>query len=282
MTEISLPTNEEEARTYAERILEKERIDYLAQLEAAAPTDPDERERLIALRQSASSIGVVAGARAEAPLDPAERRELTRLRTEAARIDTVAKENGAFYALFHTANGIITLIVLALIVLGGGGALVWLTVIAPNQTVAVPDVAGMNKPQAIAQLAGAGLGPSRQFQAGSFPLSEEIVKDTTVPAGTVLGTRPAAGAQVSKRDTITLLIADPIGPAGSTVEVPDVTGMSYSDAATRLQNANIHYILAPNANAFGSVVRTEPAAGSQVSPALPGQQGTQVVLFMSE
>ncbi|HXY92608.1 MAG TPA: PASTA domain-containing protein [Acidimicrobiia bacterium] len=86
--------------------------------------------------------------------------------------------------------------------------------------VQIPDVRSLAPDDAQAQLERAG-----------FVVQRQTPNDETVPYGDVIGTDPAIGQNVPRDSAVTLLVSN--GPAPRTV--PDVSGMSYDQAAQTLQ-----------------------------------------------
>jgi serine/threonine-protein kinase len=117
--------------------------------------------------------------------------------------------------------------------------------------VAIPDVVG--KPEAEANLI---------LVETGFAVEVVQQHDENVPAGTALGTDPAAGGQLSPDSPIKLIVSD--GPAP--VPVPDVTGRTFEEAVAALGERRFS---ATRVEEFsdtvenGKVIRTEPAAGQQ-------------------
>ncbi len=140
------------------------------------------------------------------------------------------------------------LIVLAVLVIGFGA---WW--IASGQYFSVPSVAGLTVSNARADLSNAGL---------------TVVTDTArhsdaVPAGQVISTDPAAGAQIKHGGTVTIIPS--LGPVVDTV--PQVTGQSLAQADHDLRAAG----LTPGQPAYqtsttipaGVVLSTNPVAGQR-------------------
>ena len=133
--------------------------------------------------------------------------------------------------------------------------------------VTVPDVT--NKPVATArqEITDAGLIVGQETEACS----------NTVPAGNVIRTDPAAGAQVDPGTVVHLVVST--GPCPAQVTVPDVTGQSQTAAAAAIQAAGL--VVGQQSEdcsdsvPAGNVIRTDPAAGAQVNP------GTVVNLVVS-
>ena len=129
---------------------------------------------------------------------------------------------------------------------GGGGA----------QQIAVPDVVAQPAETARAQLTAAGL---------NYDITQK--PDPQIAAGSVIATRPLAGASVDPGTTVSIDVST--GPAQ--VSVPDLSGLSRSAAETEL--TDIGLTLAPQVDTTASslgqrdqVIRQTPAAGSAVNP----------------
>jgi len=124
---------------------------------------------------------------------------------------------------------------------------------------AVPDVGGRTIDAALATL-----------QAAGFRTNIEYVDDASSSGGTILKQNPDAGTQVRRDATITLSVA-------VTGLVPDVGGKSPNDARALLQDAGykVGNIAYTQEGTEGTVVRTEPAAGTELHP------GETVMLFVS-
>jgi beta-lactam-binding protein with PASTA domain len=134
--------------------------------------------------------------------------------------------------------------------------------LVPGQSVALVVSAG--KPQvAVPTLAGA---QAASFQAASAALSSVGLSATesdqysdSIPAGHVIGTDPAPGQKVDVGTQVTVQISK--GP--HLVAVPNVDSMSVGAAAQQLQAAGLS-VSGVTGNPLGTVVRTQPAAGTQV------------------
>jgi len=125
--------------------------------------------------------------------------------------------------------------------------------------VAIPNVAGRDASDAARALADLGLATTTQF-----------VVEPSAPSGTVLKQTPSASAGVRKGSAVMLAIAVP----GT---VPDVAGSKPVEAQSILMSAgykigNTAYV---QEGTEGTVVRTEPAAGTSLRP------GETVLLFVS-
>lgn len=130
--------------------------------------------------------------------------------------------------------------------------------------VKVPQLTGLSLDEARKQLTALGLAVgtiTQEFKANG-------------KAAAVLDTVPTSGEKVAKGSLVNLTV-------NSGIEVPDVTGMSRTDAQVALAEAGISVGSAITTNAAsavaGGVVRTAPAAGSLVDPA-----EAQVDLFIAD
>ena len=133
-------------------------------------------------------------------------------------------------------------------------------------TVAVPNVAGMNQATATTVLVGAGLVVGTITQDYS----------ASVAVGSVISQTPTAGALVSPGAAVNLVVSKGVQP----VIVPDVLGMTQSEAGTALTNAllalgAVTRLYSPTIPT-GEVMEEHPAAGTSVAP------GTAVDLGISK
>jgi serine/threonine-protein kinase len=121
----------------------------------------------------------------------------------------------------------------------------------------VPSVIGLSTGQATAQLQATGLKTRTAFQVNG-----------TVPNGVVFEQSPKAGLSVLRSEAVTLAVST--GPAaGTVVVVPNVVGMSPSEAAAALQSVGLYNSI-DNLNcstriSSGDTVSEAPAPGSQVA-----------------
>jgi serine/threonine-protein kinase len=125
-------------------------------------------------------------------------------------------------------------------------------------TIKVPDVKGKTAADAQKALTGAG------FSAGQIRTTE--VDPGTAAPGTVVNTDPGAGTAVGRGDTITLQVAK----ADTTRAVPDVSGQTEIQARAVLAAAGFtnvrHQDTESNGQAPGTVVGTDPVAGTKAAP----------------
>ncbi len=99
------------------------------------------------------------------------------------------------------------------------GAEVDITVSSGPSTLKVPDVAGQSVSSASANLASAGFKVTTVNQAS-----------TTVPAGEVIGTNPAAGISVAPGTTVTIIVST--GPGTTTTTPPPTTPTTAATSTT--------------------------------------------------
>jgi len=126
-------------------------------------------------------------------------------------------------------------------------------------TIKVPDVTGKTEDEARKVLTDAG------FSAGQIQRADADAG--TAAPGTVVGTDPGAGTAVGRGDTITLKVAK----ADNTRAVPDVSGQTEPQARAMLAAAGFTNVRhqdteAPNGEAPGTVVGTDPGKGTKAAP----------------
>ncbi|WP_370064733.1 Stk1 family PASTA domain-containing Ser/Thr kinase [Streptacidiphilus sp. MAP5-3] len=130
----------------------------------------------------------------------------------------------------------------------------------------VPSVAGKSVADATAALQQAGLAVSGQQQQQT---------NSTVPAGAVISTSPAAGQQVAPQTVVTLVVSSGAQP----VPLPDVTGETLDQATSDLQSAGFQVALNPTQvysdQQAGTVATMNPPAGQAA-------QGATITLTMSK
>lgn len=104
---------------------------------------------------------------------------------------------------------------------------------AVAETAKVPDVIGMTRAEAMAAL-----------EAAGFAVEVEISYDTLADAGSVVSQEPGAGSEVGAGSTVFIGVAegvvlggegDEAGREATAVPVPDVIGMSQSQATSALR-----------------------------------------------
>ena len=149
---------------------------------------------------------------------------------------------------------------------GGGkaeeGSTVTLSVSSGPAIVAVPDVAGLSVTDATNRLKKAG-----------FKVATRNQFSKSIPKGSVIGTEPAAGTQLSTGQVITLLVSR----GTNQVAVPSVTGLDDQAALAALQDAGLSGVLVQrdSTEPEGTVISQSPGAGKLVA------RGSQVTIFAS-
>jgi serine/threonine-protein kinase len=113
-----------------------------------------------------------------------------------------------------------------------------------------------------------------EIQAAGFVPSVEEVASNDAEENTVVSTEPTPGSSANAGDTIIIRVAT--GP--ETVPVPDVAGQDEATATNTLVDAGFQPSRSAEESdsvAAGSVIRTEPAANTQVAP------GSNVTIVVS-
>ena len=130
------------------------------------------------------------------------------------------------------------------------GSTVQLTVSSGPEQVAVPQVVGLTLASAQGRLDNAGL-KSGQREENSG----------TVEQGRVISASPGEGEKVDKGSTVTLVVSS--GPKQA--DVPDVTGRSFDEAQSTLQNAGfkVNRIDKESDQDPGTVLSQNPKGGTQ-------------------
>jgi serine/threonine-protein kinase len=138
------------------------------------------------------------------------------------------------------------------------GSTVTLTFSSGPEQVAVPDVVGKDQTEASRLLTEAGLVPN------AVPVESDEVDE-----GLVVSQNPPATTQVAKNSQVTIEVSSGNGA----VAIPNVAGSSEAEARTALSQAGFTNIQkqeqASDSVAAGSVISTDPAAGSEVNPTEP-------------
>lgn len=145
-------------------------------------------------------------------------------------------------------------------------AAIWFAFFSGGDKVEVPDVTGKTTSEATEILKAAG------FEVGSI----NNVYDTSVESGKVVAQSPKAHNKVAKGSKINLDISQ----GSEKVEVPDVSGMSESEATSKLINAgfSVGNSRSENSDNFdaGKIIGTNPSAGSSVA------KGSVISLIISK
>ncbi|HWG22822.1 Stk1 family PASTA domain-containing Ser/Thr kinase [Actinospica sp.] len=168
----------------------------------------------------------------------------------------IADENGKRRSL----RGLVVfLVIVVLAAVIGFGAWFW----GSTHYQSMPDLTGLAKTQAEQALNSDGL----KYTVKQAP-------STTVGSGEVISTDPGSGSPVSDGSTVTLTVSS--GPAQ--VNVPNVTGLTQSDATSQLKSAGFAVAVATPTQFSSSV-----AAGDVVAytPSGTQTQGTTITLTIS-
>ena len=151
------------------------------------------------------------------------------------------------------------------------GALCWLilndssTLMSEKADVVLADYSGMTQDEVNA---------SQQVSSGQIVVNWEESYSNDYAAGYVYKQSPVAGRTVREGQSVTLTVSLGI----QYVTLPDVSNYVQADAEQQLKNTGVSVLITQAVDdsvAAGSVIRTEPAAGSQV-PA-----GSTVVVYVS-
>ena len=115
---------------------------------------------------------------------------------------------------------------------------------------------------------------SQQVASGQIVINWEQAYSNDYAAGYVYRQSPVAGRTVREGQSVTLTVSLGI----QSVTVPDVTNYLQADAEQQLKNLGVSVLVTQAVEptvASGSVIRTDPAAGSQVAA------GSTVVVYVS-
>jgi beta-lactam-binding protein with PASTA domain len=139
----------------------------------------------------------------------------------------------------------------------GIGSPITLVVSGGERIVAVPTVAGMTRIEAQVQL-----------EQGGFDVGDVGEANSNAPRGMVIGTKPAAGAQVSVPSTVSLIVSR--GPDASSAQMPSLMGREVSGARMVLSQLGVKDVQItwdPMATGpAGTVVSQSPVAGATILP----------------
>ncbi len=138
---------------------------------------------------------------------------------------------------------------------------------AAEDEVTVPDLKGMTREEAQDALNELGLG-------GTYGGERESAE---YPEGQIIDQTPSAGSKVEKNTTITYIVSK--GSSQELVTVPDVTGMTLTEALAELSAEGFTYTseyVESSSVESGLVIYSEPAAGASA------EAGSAVKLYISE
>jgi eukaryotic-like serine/threonine-protein kinase len=159
---------------------------------------------------------------------------------------------------------LVVALVLLLVILGVI-AFFLVRALSPSSTFALPNVAGQPEATAKATLQGRGL-----------TVDTSHATSTTKAVGIVLRTAPAAGSQVKKGDTVTLVVSS--GPPKADVTVPDVTTKTVTTATSTLRAKGFAVTVqaVKSSKPNGTVIKQTPVGGTR------SKSGSTVKLTVSE
>lgn len=137
----------------------------------------------------------------------------------------------------------------------------------PGSGYLVPDMTNWSQGQAEAWASMRGLGTRLTSVEPGMPGARRIVRSTT----------PSAGQRIARHGTLTIQVGNASGTpgpnVGSVVIVPDVSGMTVSEAVMKLGSVRLTPVVPLSPDALRRATGTSPAAGSRV------QEGTRVELL---
>ena len=142
----------------------------------------------------------------------------------------------------------------------GIGNTVTLVISGGARIVSVPTVTGMSRADAQAAL-----------EKEGFDVGDATESPSNSPRGTVIGTRPAAGAQVSVPTTVSIILSG----GQATIQMPSLVGRDMDGARQTLLQLGVRDVkVAWDAMAIGTrgtVVGQTPAAGTTLVPGTPAE-----------
>jgi serine/threonine-protein kinase len=137
-----------------------------------------------------------------------------------------------------------------------------LLVSAGPEQVTVPNVTGLSRESAEAQLRGDG------FRVGV------VEQESDEPEGDVISQSPGAGTELTRGGTVTITVST----GRPQVDVPDVIGLKEGSASSRLRSAGLEPVTqertVTDPAQDGVVVEQRPGSGTQVD------RGRQVVIVI--
>ena len=146
-------------------------------------------------------------------------------------------------------------------VLVNSGTRILLTVSKGVERVLVPDVTKKSQDDATTELTAAG-----------FTVTVQKQDSDSIPAGQVISQTPAGGVKAAKGSAVTIVVSQ--GP--QQFPMPDVRGMSYSDAKAKLEDMGLVVKREQVPGSYGdTVVGQKPSRGQKV------QRGQTVILYTS-
>ena len=139
----------------------------------------------------------------------------------------------------------------------GVGSTITLVVSGGQRMATVPTVTGMTRIEAQVRL-----------EQDGFDVGDAGEANSNAPRGTVIGTRPAAGAQVSVPSTISLILSR--GAEAASTQMPSLMGRDVSGARMVLSQLGVRDVAVvwdPMSTApAGSIVGQSPVPGATILP----------------
>lgn len=222
-------------------------------LPVAAIASDDTARTSVIPAAAAAAAGAALGAGMGAESAQAQGLDQTAVRPGAAGKKGMGKKKWLYMGLAFAA--------LALAAVG-----IYFLAFAQQGSIVVPNVVGLDRPQAEAAIVAASLKPE---------LDSEEFSDT-VPAGKVIRQNPDAGSKL-KQDGVVRLV---VSKGSNRVAVPDLLGQSASFADSKLKEVGLNPDRLPDEYSDtvpeGSVIRQDPAPAAQV------QKGTSVKYVVSK
>lgn len=240
--------------------------------ESAAPSRPDSRPRLRAVRELAFTAGIAVMAflvglivfnslimprvvhhQGEVRVPDLARLPYEQAEKQLAKVGLKLSRAGERFDLAVPRGAVLTQEPLAGTSVRGG-ARVSVSVSLGQESNLVPMVAGQSRRTAQLIVERAGL------RVGAVTL----VPSDAVPEGTVIATDPPAETVLPNGASVALLVS--MGPGDDSVVMPDVIGRELAPVVRQLE-AQGFTVLAPNAS--GPIVSQEPAVGTRLTRETP-------------
>jgi serine/threonine-protein kinase len=141
----------------------------------------------------------------------------------------------------------------------GIGGTITLAVSGGQRMVTVPTVTGMTRIEAQVLL-----------EKDGFDVGDVGEANSNAPRGTVIGTRPAAGSQVSVPSTVSLILSR--GAAAASLQMPSVMGRDVASARQLLSQLGVREVQiieeppGSGAGAPGTIVGQSPVPNTTILP----------------
>jgi serine/threonine-protein kinase len=139
----------------------------------------------------------------------------------------------------------------------GVGSTITLAISGGQRMATVPTVTGMTRIEAQVRL-----------EQDGFDVGDAGEANSNAPRGTVVGTRPAAGSQVSVPSTISLILSR--GAEAASVQMPSLMGREVSAARMVLSQIGVKDVVVAwdpmSTSPAGSVIGQSPVPGATILP----------------